>query len=111
MIPKRVFWLTVGAVAGAGASVRAQRAVKRKVAPYTPEHLPGTIAGGVRSIGDGVRGAVHEGRDAMREHEARLRADLPTGPRRRSPAAGTLRAVPSNGDTPVSGGGASTASN
>jgi hypothetical protein len=47
----------------------------------------------------------------MREHEARLRADLPTGPRRRSPAAGTLRAVPSNGDTPVSGGGASTASN
>jgi hypothetical protein len=47
----------------------------------------------------------------MREHEARLRADLPTGPRRRSPAAGTLRAVPSNGDTPLSGGGASTASN
>ncbi len=47
MIPKRVFWLTVGAVAGAGASVRAQRAVKRKVAPYTPEHLPGTIVGGV----------------------------------------------------------------
>ncbi len=31
----------------------------------------------------------------MREHEARLRADLPTGPRRRSTAAGTLRAVPS----------------
>ncbi len=111
MIPKRVFWLTVGAVAGAGASVRAQRAVKRKVAPYTPEHLPGTIVGGVRSIGDGVRGAVHEGRDAMREHEARLRADLPTGPRRRGTAAGTLRAVPSNGDTPLSGGGASTASN
>jgi len=111
MIPKRVFWLTVGAVAGAGASVRAQRAVKRKVAPYTREHLPGTIVGGVLSIGVGVRGAAHEGRDAMREHEARRRADLPTGPRRRGTAAGTLRAVPSNGNTPLSGGGASTASN
>ena len=111
MIPKRVFWLTVGAVAGAGASVRAQRAVKRKVAPYTPEHLPGTIVGGVRSIGDGVRGAVHEGRDAMREHEARLRADLPTGPRRRSTAGHRSAPCPSDGDTPLSGGGASTASN
>ena len=105
MIPKRVFWLSVGAVAGAGASLRAQRAVKRKIAPYTPDQLPGTIVGGVRSIGDGVRGAVHEGRDAMREHEARLRADLPSGPRRRAASPGTLRAVPTRGDAPLSGGG------
>lgn len=110
MIPKRVFWVTVGAVAGAGASIRAQRAVKRKVAPYTPERLPATIVGGVRSIGDGVRGAVHEGRDAMREHEARLRADLPTGPRRGSAPTGALHAVPGDGSEPQSDGGAATPS-
>jgi len=110
MIPKRVFWLGVGAVAGAGASFRAQRAVKKKVAPYTPEHLPATIVGGVRSIGDGVRDAVHDGRDAMREHEARLRADLPTGPRRRPAEPAHLRAVPDQPAAPGTAAGGPTPS-
>ncbi len=73
---KRVFWLLMGAGFGFGVSFWLMRFVKATVERYTPERVSGDLAGALRSFGTDLRAAVAEGREAMREREAELRAEL-----------------------------------
>jgi hypothetical protein len=73
VIPKRVFWLTVGYGAGIGTSWYAARKVKAAARRYAPEALTDRLSGTVTGISRDVRAAVSEGRSAMREREAELR--------------------------------------
>jgi hypothetical protein len=75
VIPKRVFWLTVGYGAGLGTSWYAARKVKAAARRYAPEQLGGRFTDTVTGISRDVRAAVTEGRTAMREREAELRRD------------------------------------
>lgn len=84
---KRLFWLVVGAGFGFGVSFWLMRFVKEAAARYTPERLSSDLAGAVRQLGSDIRAAVSEGREAMREREAELRAQLDGN------AAGTERRV------------------
>jgi hypothetical protein len=51
------------------------------VSRYAPEPLQAEATASVRRLGSGVRDAVVEGRNAMREREAELRAELRPGAR------------------------------
>ena len=73
---KRVFWLLVGAGFGFGVSFWLMRFVRATVERYTPERVSADLAGALRSFGSDLRAAVAEGREAMREREAELRAEL-----------------------------------
>lgn len=73
---KRVVWMATGAVAGAVGSQWAQRKVKRKVAAFTPPAIATTVVGTVKGVTSDLRSVVSEGRDAMRQREAELRAEL-----------------------------------
>ena len=79
---KRVFWSTVGYVAGLGTSVYVQRRVRRAVEYYTPEQVRRDaavvgrqVAGRAREVVIDLRDAAAEGADAMREREAELRRE------------------------------------
>lgn len=90
---KRLFWLTVGLGVGFGTSFRLMRAMRRTVARFTPERVTQDALAGARSLGGEVRAALDEGRVAMREREAELRAELaprprPAGPRTSPPRLG-----------------------
>jgi hypothetical protein len=73
---KRLLWLVVGASFGFGLSFWLTRVVKETVARYTPERVSNDLAGALRAFGQDLRAAVADGRDAMREQEAALRAEL-----------------------------------
>ena len=73
MIPKRVFWLTVGYGAGLGSSFYAAHKVKAAARRYAPEGLAGRVSGSVGGTVRDVKAAVTEGRTAMREREAELK--------------------------------------
>ncbi len=81
MIPKRVFWLTVGYTAGIGSSFYAARKAKAVARRYTPEGLSGRVTDTVTGISRDVKAAVTEGRSAMREREAELRRPRAASPR------------------------------
>ena len=72
MIPKRIFWMTVGYGAGLGSSWYATKKVKDAARRYTPESLSDRVGGTV----DTVKAAAVEGRAAMRRREMELRASL-----------------------------------
>ena len=76
---KRLFWLLVGAGFGFGMSFWVVRAVRQTVERYTPERVSNDLAAAWRGFGQDLRLAAEEGRDAMREREAELRAQLPAG--------------------------------
>ena len=76
MIPKRVFWLTVGYGAGIGTSFYAARKVKTMAKRYTPDQLSDRISGRVGDTVHDLRAAVVEGRVAMREREQELHENL-----------------------------------
>jgi hypothetical protein len=59
---KRLFWLTVGAIAGFSGSVWIQRRVKQAVDRFAPEQVQSD-----------VKAAWQEGRSAMRDREDELR--------------------------------------
>ena len=68
---KRLFWLTVGAIAGFTGSVWLQKRVKQTVDRFAPE-----------AVQADVKAAVQEGRTAMRAREDELRERYsPHGPR------------------------------
>jgi hypothetical protein len=81
VIPKRVFWLTVGYGAGLGTSWYAARKVKAAARRYTPEGLGERVSDTVTGISGNVKAAVTEGRTAMREREAELRRTRAAGTR------------------------------
>ncbi len=84
MIPKRVFWLTVGYSAGLGSSWYATRKVKIAARRYTPDGLTERVGETVET----VKAAAVEGRAAMRRREMQLRADLDRSSRSRDSVAG-----------------------
>ncbi len=73
---KRLFWLTIGASFGFGTSFWVSRVVKHTVQRYAPHRVSSDLANAARSLGGDVRAAVADGRIAMHEHEAALRAQL-----------------------------------
>ncbi len=73
---KRLFWLTVGLTIGYGTSLWLMRTVRRTVERFTPERLSKGAVAGARSFGAEVRAALDDGRAAMRQREAELRAEI-----------------------------------
>jgi hypothetical protein len=73
VIPKRVFWLTLGYGAGIGTSWYATRKVKAAARRYTPDGLADRLTGTVSDTSDKLRAALADGRVAMRRREAELR--------------------------------------
>jgi len=76
---RRLIWFTSGATAGFGGAMWIRRRIRRTVRRYAPEHLRADATVSIRRLGSGVRDAVAEGRGAMREREAELRAELRPG--------------------------------
>lgn len=78
---RRLFWLVVGAAFGFGTSFWLMRFVRATLERYAPERVSADLAGALRRLGDDLRAAVAEGREAMREREAAIRAELAAGRR------------------------------
>jgi hypothetical protein len=72
---KRLFWLMVGAGFGFGVSFWLMRFVRETAARYAPERVADDLTGALKGLGNDLRAAVAEGRQAMRDREAELRAD------------------------------------
>ena len=70
---KRLFWLVMGAGFGFGMSFWISRAVREKVARYSPENVSAELSRAIRDLGRDLRAAVSEGAEAMRDREAELR--------------------------------------
>jgi len=73
---KRLFWLTLGLGVGFGTSFRLMRAVRRTVERFAPERVTSDAVAGARSVGAELKAALDEGRAAMRDREAELRAEI-----------------------------------
>ena len=73
---KRLFWLVIGVGFGFGVSFWVARFIKETVDRYSPERVSSDLAGAIRSFGTDIREAVAEGRRAMQEREAEIRAEL-----------------------------------
>ena len=73
---RRLFWLVVGAGFGFGISFWLMRFVRETVQRYSPERVSADLGSALTQFGKDLRAAVAEGREAMREREAELRADL-----------------------------------
>jgi hypothetical protein len=77
---KRLRWLLMGMSVGASASVWAQRRLRRWLRSYTPPEVATRAAqrttAAAERTADDVRTAVAEGRQAMRQREAELRAEV-----------------------------------
>jgi hypothetical protein len=69
---KRLFWFTMGCAS----SLWVMQKVRRTVERLTPHRLTQDAVAGARSAGAEVRAALDEGRQAMREREAELRAEI-----------------------------------
>jgi hypothetical protein len=78
---RRLVWFTSGVTAGLGGAMWVRHRLRRTVRRYAPEQLRADTTASVRRLGSGVREAVAEGRSAMREREAELRAELRPGVR------------------------------
>ena len=73
---KRLFWLMIGVGFGFGVSFWMMRFVRDTMQRYTPERVSSDLAEAVKGLGADLRAAVADGREAMREREAELRAEL-----------------------------------
>ena len=73
---KRLFWLLVGIGFGFGVSFWVTRFVRSTIERYTPEKVSADLAGALKQFGGDLREAVAEGREAMKEREAELLAEL-----------------------------------
>lgn len=73
---RRLIWLIMGAGFGFGVSFWLTRFVKETAARYSPERVSADLAGAIRGLGTDLRAAVSDGREAMREREDELRAEV-----------------------------------
>ncbi len=73
---RRLFWLIMGAGFGFGVSFWMMRFVRETAARYTPERVSADLTGAIKGLGTDLRAAVADGRMAMAEREAELRAEL-----------------------------------
>jgi hypothetical protein len=69
---KRLLWFGLGSAS----SLWAMRALRRTVERFTPHRVAQDAVAGARSAGSEIRAAIDEGRAAMREREAELRAEI-----------------------------------
>lgn len=70
---KRAFWMATGMAVGASGAFWAKRRVEETVERYLPEQVADRAAASARQLGDAVKAAAAEGREAMRSTEAELR--------------------------------------
>jgi hypothetical protein len=73
---KRLFWLMIGVGFGFGVSFWMMRFVRETMQRYTPERVSSDLAEAMKGLGADLRAAVADGREAMREREAEIRAEL-----------------------------------
>ena len=73
---RRLFWLCMGIGVGFTGSLWLQRFVRAKVARYAPERVSADVTASIKGFGSDLRLAVANGREAMRERETELRADV-----------------------------------
>lgn len=73
---RRLFWLVIGAGFGFGVAFWLMRFVRSTVERWSPERVSSDLAGALRQFGTDLKDAVADGREAMREREAELRAEL-----------------------------------
>jgi hypothetical protein len=73
---KRVTWFVSGAVAGVAGASYTKRKVKATASQLAPSNIAKTAVARVKQKGHDVVDAVRDGRDAMKEKEAELRARL-----------------------------------
>ena len=73
---KRLFWLMIGVGFGFGLSFWMMRFMRETMQRYTPERVSSDLADAVKGLGIDLRAAVADGREAMREREAEIRAEL-----------------------------------
>ena len=73
---KRLFWLMIGVGFGFGMSFWFMRFMRDTMQRYTPERVSSDLAGALKGLGTDLRAAVADGREAMREREAEIRAEL-----------------------------------
>ena len=69
---KRLLWFTIGCAS----SLWVMRTVRRTVERLAPQRLTQDAVAGARSAGAELKAALAEGRVAMREREAELRAGI-----------------------------------
>lgn len=73
---KRLTGFVFGYLAGLVSSWYLVRKIRARFDRYTPPVVATKVTRGVSSAGQTMRAAVFEGRSAMREREAELRAEL-----------------------------------
>ena len=73
---KRLFWLMIGVGFGFGMSFWMMRFVRETMQRYSPERVSSDLADAMKGLGADLRAAVSDGREAMREREAEIRAEL-----------------------------------
>ncbi len=73
---KRAFWLSTGMMVGAASSVSVMRRVRRQVDRFTPSRLGANLLEASGQVGSEIRDALTVGREAMKEREAQLWAEL-----------------------------------
>lgn len=79
---KRVFWLFMGAGFGFGMSFWITKAIRDRMAKFSPENVSAELGKAVRDLGKDLRAAVSEGASAMRDREAQLREVVGSPPAR-----------------------------
>jgi hypothetical protein len=103
---RRLFWLSVGAAAGASGTIWTQRRVREHLDNLGPEQVvvvagKGAVAAGkgARAVGRTVAAAVGEGRSAMAEREVELRQRLGVPPPARAASGGGAPRRPASSGT------------
>lgn len=69
---KRLLWFSIGC----GSSLWVMRTVRRTVERLAPQRLTQDAVAGAKAASSEIRAALDEGRQAMREREAELRAEI-----------------------------------
>ena len=73
---RRVFWVAVGLGAGVTAAVMTSRFMRRQADRMSPANIGRELQSGFRDLGQLVKEALAEGRQAAREKEAAIRTAL-----------------------------------
>ncbi len=74
---KRMVWTALGLGAGVATAVMVSRWMRRQRERYSPANIGRVASEGARDLGALFRDALDEGRRAMAEREAEIRASLP----------------------------------
>jgi hypothetical protein len=73
---KRLFWLTVGVIAGSWLSFRLRRRVHETVNRLLPDRVAADVSSRVRGLASDVKNAAREGKETMKQREASLRSEM-----------------------------------